>query len=167
MSGIIAAPWCPQFIYSINHDAGSSSSIDGIIYRPNPTVLITRAAAHCSLYHFILTHKIICMQSCMQCRGQLRHEVTKKAIKAALKLCMHVIYFIWVTFKNMSLKWFSKLSWSSPALSPSSNTPDSTRQFISRDFKTWSGSEKGTESWEKIRCVSDPRHVKQLQLLKK
>ncbi len=30
----------------------------------------------------------------MQCRGQLSHEVTKKAIKAALKLCVHVIYFM-------------------------------------------------------------------------
>ncbi len=66
----------------------------------------------------------------MQWRGQLSHEVTKKAFKAALKLCMHVIYFIWVTFMNMSLKWFFKLSWSIPTLSPSSNTPDSTRQLI-------------------------------------
>ncbi len=54
----------------------------------------------------------------------------KKAIKAALKLCMLVIYFIWVTLKNVSLKRFAKLSWSSPALSPSSNTLDSTRQFL-------------------------------------
>ncbi len=36
----------------------------------------------------------------MQCRGQLRHEVTKKAIKAALKLCMHVICYIWVTLRT-------------------------------------------------------------------
>ncbi len=82
-----------------------------------------------------------CMRQC-QCHGKLSHEVTKKVIKAALKLCMHVICYIWITFKNMSLKWFSKLSWSSPALSPSSNTPDSTHQLISRDFKTWNGSEK-------------------------
>ncbi len=31
--------------------------------------------------------------TCMQCCGQLSHAVTKKAIKAALKLCMHVIYY--------------------------------------------------------------------------
>ncbi len=41
--------------------------------------------------------------------------------------------------KNMSLKLFLKLSWSILALSPSSNTPDSTRQLIRRD---WNGSEK-------------------------
>ncbi len=29
----------------------------------------------------------------MQCHGQLSHDVTKKVIKAALKLCVHVIYF--------------------------------------------------------------------------
>ncbi len=39
------------------------------------------------------------------------------AIKATLKLCMHVLYFMYDTFKNMSLKGFSKLSWSSPRLS--------------------------------------------------
>ncbi len=66
----------------------------------------------------------------MQCRGQLRHEVTKKAIKAALKLCVQV-NMLYMSY--MSLKWFSKPSWSIPALSPSSQIPDSTRQFISRD----------------------------------
>ncbi len=90
--------------------------------------------------------KLYCARSaCSSIASQLRHEVTKKAIKAVLKLCMHVICYIWlwVAFKNMemvfNLKWFSKLSWSSPALSPSSNTPDSTRQLINRD---WNGSEK-------------------------
>ncbi len=40
------------------------------------------------------------------------------------------------------MQWFSKLSWSTPALSPSSDTPDSTRPLIRRDFKNWSGMEK-------------------------
>ncbi len=35
-----------------------------------------------------------------------------------------------------------KLSWDTPALPPLSNTPDSTRPLIRRDFKTGSGSEK-------------------------
>ncbi len=38
----------------------------------------------------------------------------------------------------MYLKWLSKLSWSIPALSPSSNTSDSTRQLTSGD---WNGSD--------------------------
>ncbi len=44
----------------------------------------------------------------MQCRDQLSHEVTKKAIKAALKLCMHVTCFIWVTFKNIIISLIKK-----------------------------------------------------------
>ncbi len=48
-----------------------------------------------------------------------------------------------------------------PSTVSSSNTPDSTRQLINRDFKIWSGSEK-VKSWEKI-CVSDPLHVQQQQ----
>ncbi len=35
-----------------------------------------------------------------------------------------------------------KLSLGTPPLSSSSNTPDSTRLLIRRDFKTWSVSEK-------------------------
>ncbi len=80
----------------------------------------------------IISYKIAKETTSMQCRDHLSHEVTKNAIKAAIKLCMHVIYMSYI--KNMSLKWFSKLSWGSPALSPSSNTLDSTRQLIKRDW---------------------------------
>ncbi len=58
----------------------------------------------------------------------------QKAIKAAIKLCMHVI-----CYQNCIQNMYSKLSWSSPALSPSSNTLDSTHQLIRRD---WNGLEK-------------------------
>ncbi len=78
----------------------------------------------------------------MQCPSYAVSEITKKAIKAALKLCA--------------------------CMHPSSKTPDSTRPLISRDFKTWRESEKVKikESCEKIRCMSDPCHLQQQQLLK-
>ncbi len=76
----------------------------------------------------------------MQCRGQLRHEVAKKAIKAAVKQCVHVICYIWVTLRTCL--WNGLQNCPRAAQCLPHLTPDSTHQFISRDFKTWSGSEK-------------------------
>ncbi len=113
----------------------------------------------------IISYQIAKETKSMQCRDQLSHEVIKKAIKAAIKLCVHVICYIlehvlMSYIKNMSLKWFSKLSWSILALSPSSNTLDSTRQLIRRD---WNGSEK-VDLRENTMLRS--RHVQQQQVLK-
>ncbi len=55
--------------------------------------------------------------------SQLSHEVTKKAIKAALTVYAGM-YLLYESHLRTCL-WnanFSKLSWSIPALSPSSNT---------------------------------------------
>ncbi len=48
----------------------------------------------------IISYQIAKETTSMQCRDQLSHEVTKKVIKAAIKLCMHVICYIWVTLRT-------------------------------------------------------------------
>ncbi len=47
----------------------------------------------------IISYQIATETMSMQCRDQLSHEVTKRVIKAAIKLCMHVICYIWVTLR--------------------------------------------------------------------
>ncbi len=116
----------------------------------------------------IISYQIVKETTSTQCRDQLRHEVTKRRLKAALKLCTHVICYIWVTLRTCLWNGFPNCPGAAQHLSPSSNTPDSTRQLIS---KHWNGSDlkcvrKGKDRWEKNRCVSDPRHVQQRQLLK-
>ncbi len=74
---------------------------------------------------------------------------------SAIRLKFAFSKMSYCTFKNMYLKWFSKLSWSSLALSPS---------YLIQ-LETWSESEE-IQSCEKMWCLSDPRHDQQLQLLK-
>ncbi len=89
---------------------------------------------------FISSYQIANEATSMQCRGQLRHEVAKKAIKAAVKQCVHVICYIWVTLRTCL--WNGLQNCPGAAQCLPHLTPDSTHQFISRDFRTWSGSEK-------------------------
>ncbi len=56
-----------------------------------------------SLNHFISNHERNYKHACCD---QLSHEVNKMAIKAAIKLCMHVLCYIWVTLRTCLLNGF-------------------------------------------------------------
>ncbi len=98
----------------------------------------------------IFSYQIMKETTSMQCRDQLSHEVTKKAIKAAIKLCMHVICYIWVTLRTSLWNGFQNCPGTPQH---PSNTLDSTRQLIRRD---WNGSEKVElrENTMRVRSVS-------------
>ncbi len=90
-------------------------------------------------------------------------NVNKKAIKDALKLRMHVsIYYVWVPFKNMSLKCSGFLN--GHGAPRHSTHPIQLVSSLVETLKPEVGQKR--KSCEKIRCVSDPCHVQQQQLLK-
>ncbi len=70
----------------------------------------------------------------MQCRDQLSHEVTKKVIKAAIKLCMHVICYIWVTLRTCLWNGFQNCPGAAQHCLPHLTHPI---QLVRRD---WNGS---------------------------
>ncbi len=92
------------------------------------------AGTHYSLCPFISKRKIKYVHAMSWSIKSWRYQ---KVIKAAVKLCVHVICYILVTFKKRLWNGFQNC----PGQSPSSNTTDSSRQLVSSDFKTWSGSE--------------------------
>ncbi len=103
----------------------------------------------------IISYKIAKETTSMQCRDHLSHEVTKKAIKAAIKLCIHVIYYIWVTLRTCLWNGFPNCPGAAQHclhhLTHSIQLVSSLKE--TEMCPTWNGSEK--QSWKKIRCVSD------------
>ncbi len=92
----------------------------------------------------IISYQIAKKTTSMQCRDQLSHEVTKKAIKVAIKLCMHVICYIWVTLRTCLWNGFQNCPGASqhclPHLIHSIKLVSSLKE--TEMGPTWSGSEK-------------------------